>query len=45
MKKLIFIPCLIAAACAVVPITGRKQFIAVPADQIISLEYYQAGKK
>lgn len=37
MKKLIFLLCLVAAACAVVPITGRKQFIAIPADQMLSL--------
>jgi predicted Zn-dependent protease len=37
MKKFIFLFILIAAACAVVPITGRKQFIAIPAEQMFSL--------
>jgi predicted Zn-dependent protease len=37
MKKLIFPVLLIACACAVVPITGRKQFIAIPAEQMLSL--------
>jgi len=37
MKKLIFPLLLIVCACAIVPITGRKQFIAIPADQMLSL--------
>jgi len=37
MRKLIFLLLLVGFACAVVPITGRKQFIAIPAEQMLSL--------
>jgi predicted Zn-dependent protease len=37
MKKSIFLLLIITASCAIVPFTGRKQFIAIPASQMISL--------
>jgi predicted Zn-dependent protease len=36
MKKLVLLV-LIFAGCAVAPITGRKQFVVIPVDQMISL--------
>lgn len=37
MKKLIILSFLFLLSCAVVPMTGRKQFVAIPASQMISL--------
>ena len=37
MKKLIFLSFLFLLSCAVVPMTGRKQFVAIPSSQIIAL--------
>lgn len=37
MKKIVFLIFLILLSCAKVPITGRKQFTAVPSSQLISL--------
>ena len=37
MRKLIFLLLIVGFACSVVPITGRKQFIAIPAEQILTL--------
>lgn len=37
MKKLIFLAFLFLLSCSVVPMTGRKQFVAIPASQMISL--------
>ena len=35
--KAFFLLLLFAISCSVVPLTGRKQFIAIPADQMLSL--------
>ena len=37
MKKLIFLSLLFLISCAVVPMTGRKQFVAIPSSQMITL--------
>lgn len=37
MKKTIFLAFLYLTSCAVVPMTGRKQFVAIPASQMIAL--------
>lgn len=37
MKKLIILSFLFAISCAVVPMTGRKQFVAIPSSQMITL--------
>ena len=37
MKKLIFLSFLFLLSCAVVPMTGRKQFVAIPSSQMITL--------
>jgi predicted Zn-dependent protease len=37
MKKLIFLLLILGFACAIAPITGRKQFVIIPADQMLSL--------
>lgn len=37
MRKLILLSFLYLAACASVPLTGRKQFVAIPSSQMISL--------
>ena len=37
MKKLILLSFLYLAACSVVPMTGRKQFVAIPSSQMIAL--------
>lgn len=37
MKKLILLSFLYLASCAVVPMTGRKQFVAIPSSQMIGL--------
>lgn len=37
MKKLIPLPLLFLLSCAVVPMTGRKQFVAIPSSQMIAL--------
>jgi len=37
MKKIVFLMLILAVGCAVAPITGRKQFVVIPADQIQSL--------
>ena len=37
MKKLILLPFLFLLSCAVVPMTGRKQFVAIPSSQMIAL--------
>ena len=37
MKKLIFLFLFFLTACSVVPMTGRKQFVAIPSAQMISL--------
>ncbi len=37
MKKLIFLSFLFLLSCAVVPMTGRKQFVAIPSTQMIAL--------
>jgi predicted Zn-dependent protease len=37
MKKLAILSFLFLISCAVVPMTGRKQFVAIPASQIIAL--------
>jgi predicted Zn-dependent protease len=37
MKKIVFLLLVLAVGCAVAPITGRKQLVVIPADQINSL--------
>jgi predicted Zn-dependent protease len=37
MKKLVFLSFLYLVSCSVVPMTGRKQFVAIPSSQMISL--------
>ncbi len=37
MRKLLIFSFLYLSACASVPLTGRKQFVAIPSSQIISL--------
>jgi predicted Zn-dependent protease len=37
MRKLIILTFLFLLSCAVVPMTGRKQFVAIPSSQMISL--------
>jgi len=37
MKKLIFLSFLFLLSCSVVPMTGRKQLVAIPSSQIIAL--------
>ncbi len=37
MRKLIIIALLYLVSCSVVPMTGRKQFIAIPSSQMIAL--------
>lgn len=37
MRKLIFLLLIVAFACAVAPITGRKQFIVIPASEMLTL--------
>lgn len=37
MKKLVFLSFLYLVSCASVPMTGRKQFVAIPSAQMISL--------
>jgi predicted Zn-dependent protease len=37
MRKLIFISFLFLLSCSVVPMTGRKQLVAIPSSQMISL--------
>jgi predicted Zn-dependent protease len=37
MKKLIFILLVIAVGCGVAPITGRKQLLVIPANEMLSL--------
>jgi predicted Zn-dependent protease len=37
MKKLIFLLLIVVFACGIVPITGRKQFIAISAEEMLSL--------
>jgi predicted Zn-dependent protease len=37
MKKLIILSFLFLISCSVVPMTGRKQFVAIPSAQMISL--------
>jgi predicted Zn-dependent protease len=37
MKKLLVFPLLFLISCAVVPMTGRKQFVAIPSSQMIAL--------
>jgi predicted Zn-dependent protease len=37
MKKLVFLLIVLAVGCAVAPITGRKQLLVIPADQMLSL--------
>lgn len=37
MKKLVFLLLILGYACSVVPLTGRKQFVVIPADQMLSL--------
>lgn len=37
MRKLIFLLLIAGFACSVVPLTGRKQFVMIPADQMLSL--------
>lgn len=37
MKKLIILSFLFLLSCATVPMTGRKQFVAIPASQMITL--------
>jgi predicted Zn-dependent protease len=37
MRKLIFFLLIFAMACSVVPLTGRKQFTIIPAEQMLSL--------
>jgi len=37
MKKLLFLAFLFTVSCAVVPMTGRKQFVAIPSSQMITL--------
>ncbi len=37
MKKLIILAFVFLLSCSVVPMTGRKQFVAIPASQMISL--------
>jgi predicted Zn-dependent protease len=37
MKKLTFLSFLFLLSCSVVPMTGRKQFVAIPSSQMIAL--------
>ena len=37
MKKLVYLSVLFIISCSVVPMTGRKQFVAIPSAQMISL--------
>lgn len=37
MKKLVYLTLFFMISCSVVPMTGRKQFVAIPASQMISL--------
>ncbi|MFP4668429.1 MAG: M48 family metallopeptidase [Desulfosalsimonas sp.] len=37
----IFVICLLAAACATVPVTGRRQLSLIPGDTILSMSYQQ----
>lgn len=37
MKKLIILSSLFLLSCSVVPMTGRKQFVAIPSSQMIAL--------
>lgn len=37
MKKLVFLAFIFTVSCAVVPMTGRKQLVAIPSSQIITL--------
>ncbi|MCF8111276.1 MAG: M48 family metallopeptidase [Desulfobacteraceae bacterium] len=37
----IFVICVLAAACTTVPITGRKQLSLIPGDTILSMSYQQ----
>lgn len=37
MKKLVYLSLLFMISCSVVPMTGRKQFVAIPSSQMISL--------
>jgi predicted Zn-dependent protease len=37
MRKLIILSFLFLLSCAVVPLTGRKQFVAIPSSQMIAL--------
>jgi predicted Zn-dependent protease len=37
MKKLIFLSLIFLISCSVVPMTGRKQFVAIPSSQMIAL--------
>ncbi|MDF1576265.1 MAG: M48 family metallopeptidase [Bacteroidales bacterium] len=37
MKKLLILPLVFLLSCAIVPMTGRKQFVAIPASQMIAL--------
>ena len=37
MKKLIILSFLYLVSCSVVPMTGRKQLVAIPSSQMISL--------
>ena len=37
MKKVIILPLILAVGCAVAPITGRKQLIVIPTEQMLSL--------
>jgi predicted Zn-dependent protease len=37
MKKSVVFALILAASCAVAPITGRKQLLVIPADQMLSL--------
>jgi predicted Zn-dependent protease len=37
MKKLIILSLFFLVSCAVVPMTGRKQFVAIPSSQMITL--------
>ncbi|MCF8094378.1 MAG: M48 family metallopeptidase [Desulfobacteraceae bacterium] len=38
---LLFLVCLTAAACATVPVTGRRQLSLIPADTMLSMSYQQ----
>ena len=37
MKKLIILSFVFLLSCSVVPMTGRKQFVAIPSSQMIAL--------